>query len=128
MTTGTREQTIFCELDNEKVESKITVRDFSSGERAIRAFKIGGALWLAAGLAIFIPILHFILVPSLIILGAVFGFATWTGRSEILSGEFICPSCKKTTPLAKTGYSFPKTTRCSGCSLTVKIDCIPSGP
>ncbi|MBC7457842.1 MAG: hypothetical protein H7235_06160 [Bdellovibrionaceae bacterium] len=53
-------------------------------------------LFFGAGiLFVFIPVLHFFLVPTAIILGFFFSYKGFKYKYRIESGNFTCPSCKK---------------------------------
>ncbi|MEO5970783.1 MAG: hypothetical protein ABIQ95_12725, partial [Bdellovibrionia bacterium] len=56
------------------VEGLIRVQSWNKKERLIRAFKFGGLCWVAAGLSVFIPLLHFILVPGFFIAGPILAY------------------------------------------------------
>lgn len=116
-----KQRDLICEADGKNTKGRAQCRDFSTAERAQRALKLGGILWLLAVIAVFVPILHFVLVPLLLIAGLVFGFSAWMDRGEILHGEFPCPVCGKTNVLAKQSASFPKTILCSHCYFTLQL-------
>lgn len=96
-------------------------REFSTAERAQRAMKIGGLLWVVAFFTIFIPILHFILPPIFIVLGLVFGFATWIDKAEIESGQFTCAQCEQVVALERESENFPRELRCPKCQMTISL-------
>lgn len=102
-------------------------RPFSPAERFQRATKIGGALWIVAFLTIFIPILHFILPPIFLILGLVFGFATWIDKAEIEKGEYTCAQCTQNVSLERESENFPRELRCPKCQMTILLEADPRG-
>ena len=110
-----------CVRDDQATEGFIERREFTSSERMARGAKVGGALWGAAFLTIPFPGLHFILPPILMLAGLVFGWAAWHDKAQILNGEFKCPSCGTLNKIDPRSESFPFTTRCSYCQLSLEL-------
>lgn len=113
---------LICTSENQKTTGFVYRRDLSTGERVLKAGKVGGLLWLIAGFSIFIPILHFVLVPGFLLAGLIFAAAAGYSRAEISDGEFTCPNCGKVQKLRPMAESFPYVVRCEGCSFTLKLD------
>ena len=63
------------------------------GRRVARALRVASGLWGAALLAVFIPIAHFVLVPTLLVLGAVLGALRLRQDRVIVSVVGPCPRC-----------------------------------
>lgn len=118
-------RTLFCRTDQQSTQGFVERRDFSTQERLRRMFKVGGLLFGAAFVAVFVPILHFVLVPVLLLCALVFGIATWMDKAEILRGEFNCPQCQKLNTLPRESESFPRTYRCQHCYFTLQLDVKP---
>lgn len=117
---------IFCRVDQLSTEGFVERRDYTASERFKRAGKISSLLFLGAFASLFVPILHFILVPVLLICCVVFGVLTWIERAEIRRGEFTCPQCKKLNTLSRQSESFPMNLRCSHCYFSLKVSDRPS--
>lgn len=113
---------IYCKVDDQQTEGFVLRHDLDSAERTKRALKILGALWGSALLTIFIPIVHFIVPPLLILAGCFFSVTTFMEKSEIIQGEFTCPNCKKVNRLDQQSEEYPKTVRCEGCSFTLNLE------
>ncbi len=113
---------MICVCEDRSSEGQVIRRDFSGSERILRALKVGGILFGAAVLTVFVPVLHFVLVPLFLILSLVFGITTWLAKGEVISGEVNCPSCGAKNVLRKAPESWPKQERCSGCSLLLQFD------
>ena len=111
-----------CTLDDQITKSQGHLRQFTSAERLARAFKVFGAWFLAAALSVFVPILHFVLVPSLIQMSLVFGPITWMEKGELTEGELICPNCRQVNRLSKESNNWPKSRRCSDCGLLLSFN------
>lgn len=118
-------KTIFCRMDQVSTQGFVERRDYSVSERLNRTLKISGLLFLAAIVAVFVPILHFVLVPGLLLAAVVMGVMTWLDRAEVLRGEFPCPQCQKTNTISRQSESFPAQIRCSHCFFTLKLDTKP---
>lgn len=118
---GTDSITLECQ-ENDKVTTGSAIRrDLTSGERLLRSFRSIAIFWIVALLSVFVPVLHFILVPLFIILGIVFGIMTFLQSSLILSGTVLCPSCKAEVQLVPNAESWPREQRCTSCYLMLKI-------
>jgi hypothetical protein len=71
----------------------VTVVRPSTGQRLARAFKAGGIFWAVAAGCVFLPGLHFVLVPSFLLVGVIVGFRHLRDE-EIVSGvRGPCPRC-----------------------------------
>lgn len=95
---------------------ELRIRQHAAADRLRRAFVAGGACFGAAIAAVFLPVLHFILVPALLI-ATPFVFA---GRLHepvtVLGGHGACPACGHEQELAVRGALRPRTSlRCDRC-------------
>ena len=102
-------------------EGHINVQFWNKREALVRAFKFGGMCWAFAVAAVFVPILHFVLVPGLLLAGPLVAFFMSRQRSVVLGGEGICPDCTAALPIARSSYKFPLTDLCTSCQCAVKI-------
>lgn len=97
-------------------------RDFTTDEKVKRAGKALGILWLVAFFTVFIPILHFVLVPLFFLGGIGFAVVTYMEKGLLLSGEIPCPNCKKPVTLPEETESWPNARRCPSCHTDLIID------
>lgn len=111
-----------CQVDDLKTEGFALRRDLSQGARAKRASKALGICWFVAWVSVFVPLLHFFLVPLFLIVGLVLGFLVWMAKAEVLGGEVICPNCAKVNQLPRDSENWPVRRRCDGCSFVLTID------
>ena len=118
---GAREIELICQVDDLTTPGRASRRDFTVAERAKRAARSFGILFVIAFFTIFIPILHFILPPLILIAAGVFSFVTWLETGEVLDGETSCPNCRKAITLPRESEEWPKVQRCPGCSFTLSI-------
>ena len=113
---------VVCKVDDLQTEGWVVRRDLTKGERMSRSLKIFGGFFFAGCMTVFIPILHFILPPLLIIIGSVLAAGEYAGTGEILQGEITCPNCKKLMTLPKETEEWPRHQRCTGCAFSLTID------
>jgi hypothetical protein len=104
-------------------EGQAEVRDWSAFERFKRA-AIGLSLaWVAAGVAIFLPILHFVLVPSLLLGGPIFAIFRGTEAARLKSLKGACPRCKVDRVFELGVRHLKKRTfTCDGCGNLIEIE------
>lgn len=100
---------------------KVLHQSWSSKERTLRAFKALGIAWVLALGAVLIPILHFILVPILLLSGPL-AFAWVSQQHELIAGgDGKCPECAETFMIARTAVKWPISDLCNKCQAGLKI-------
>jgi hypothetical protein len=103
---------------NGTVELKV----WDKKERTTRAFKALAFTWGLAIISILIPILHFILVPTLILAGPIV-FSWIAGQEQvILGGKGVCPECGKEFEIARSAVKWPMSDLCNHCKTELKIE------
>ena len=117
-----RKISVVCRVDDLSTPGWVVRRDLTQAERVQRAGKIFGVLFLVACVTVLIPILHFILPPLFILVGSILAFGEYAGTGEILSGEIVCPNCKKTMSIPHETEEWPRVQRCTGCSFTLTVE------
>lgn len=94
-------------------------------ERMRRAAIGWGACWALAVAAVFIPLLHFLLVPALVIAGPLVGRARWREKATVLHVRGTCPGCEKPQSLdMKQPAAESMPWRCPECGrpLVLRLD------
>ncbi|HWC75079.1 MAG TPA: hypothetical protein VG454_14180 [Gemmatimonadales bacterium] len=81
----------------------VTVRSFDKRERVRRAIKGLATFWGAALGSIFIPVAHFLLVPSFALYGAYTFFDRLGAKQIVAAAEGVCPDCGRAQKLDTTG-------------------------
>ena len=71
----------------------VTVVRLSPGRRLTRALKAGGLFWAIAAGCVFIPGLHFVLVPGFLVIGVATGFRHLRDQEIVWSVRGACPRC-----------------------------------
>lgn len=66
---------------------------WTHAQRAQRAAKALGLCWGAAIVAVFLPLLHFVLVPALLIAGPVAALVRYREQRSVLGFDGACPAC-----------------------------------
>lgn len=107
--------------DEQRGEGQVTIEHFRPDQILLNAFKKIGICWLAAVLSIFIPVLHFVLVPAFFILGIYLFRRSFKARARIIRGEISCPKCRHTIAIAAGALMWPVTEICQSCVNTVRI-------
>jgi len=78
--------------------------------------------WGLGLVAIFIPLLHFVLVPLLIIAGP-FAFYWVAGQEQIiLGGKGECPECQREFEIARSPVKWPLSDLCNHCRSQLNIE------
>jgi hypothetical protein len=110
----------------------VTVTTASPGQRFVRAARSAAVLWAFAVGFVFVPGLHFVLVPTFLILGAVAGLRQLRG-TEVVSGVHgTCPRCGREQDFTAGNRLAPSwTLDCPAChntlTLTLESESVPSG-
>ena len=73
-------------------------------------------------LCVFIPVFHFVLVPSAILVGLALFYRQFTFHELLLGGKVSCPQCQSEFELKKAGFNWPRLETCPHCraELTLK--------
>lgn len=108
-------------LEKPPTDGTVEVVTFDAKARSRRALKALGMCWGGAVLCVPIPIIHFTVLPSLLIAGLVLFFRISGQSSQILGGAGTCPECGKTFRIAKADHRFPMDELCEHCRSSVSI-------
>lgn len=100
----------------------IRIQRWDKQARTRRALKFWGGAWAIAICLVPIPILHFVLVPALLIAGPAGAWAISTQGSSILGGESACPECGVPLPLSAGADAWPLKDLCSACQSRVRVE------
>ena len=95
---------------------------FSNAERVQRALKMLAILWALALVTVFIPIAHFVLVPTFLLAGPIVAFRRYGMKSALEKVGAVCPACsqKIIIPLEPTDQ-LPKRTYCPACNKPLRL-------
>jgi hypothetical protein len=112
------------------VRAVATVRCRTLASRVRRAALALGTAWLLAFPAIFLPVVHFVLVPGLVIGGVVLGLMFLREDRSLDRIRATCPRCAATLDLAPGGrFRLPRPVQCVHCKneLTLAAVDTPEG-
>jgi len=102
--------------------ARVKLRRMNRPARMIAALRALGLCWLAAIAAVFVPVLHFVLVPSLL-LGGPLAFLWKLGEQvTLLSADGTCPACH--APIAhrvKQRAAEHTNIRCDHCGRNIDL-------
>lgn len=113
---------VVCKVDELSTTGWAERRDYTQSERMKRGLKMFGIFFGVACLTVFVPILHFILPPLLLITGSVLAFNEYKATGEMEGGEITCPNCKLQMKLPRDSEDWPRHQRCEGCSFGLTIE------
>jgi hypothetical protein len=91
-------------------------------DRLRRAMLGLGACWGAAILAVFLPLLHFVLVPALVVAGPLVALSQLRQRVTVLDVDGPCPACG--APIREKLMSdsrLPMALRCESCRRALSV-------
>lgn len=91
-------------------------------ERALRAVRALGTCWGLAVVAVFIPVLHFLLVPSLLLAGPLVAMTLHGERATVVEARGACPACAHEQTVALGRAAKPRIEfRCEQCGRALAL-------
>lgn len=118
------EQTISAQIknrDGKQAPGQVRVQTWTAQDRLKRSLKALGLCWGGAIVAVFMPLIHFVLVPSLLLAGPIVAYVFYQSESVVLGGEGHCPSCQKPFKIVRQKNKWPLKDICSSCQSEVEI-------
>jgi hypothetical protein len=102
------------------VAAQLDVVLLSTVARVTRALRFLGTVWAFALLSVLVPLLHFVLVPGLLLLGLVAGALGFKSRVRAEAGSGVaCPKCASGVQLEGARYGWPLRLDCRTCSAAI---------
>jgi hypothetical protein len=99
----------------EPTRARLVVASFDRPQRMRRAAKALGGFWGAMVVSVFIPIAHFVLVPSFLFIG-VWQFVRRLKTAALLRGAHgRCPDCGAEQDFEIGSARFPQSVACASC-------------
>ena len=108
--------------DERRGAGVITIQKFLKQEMLMNAAKKLGLFWMLAFFSIFIPFLHFFLVPCFLIVGVITARKSFNSAARVLQGETACPYCQKEIKIGSSLLNWPLTEICQNCVNTIRIN------
>lgn len=101
---------------------EVEFQEWDEKTRMKRGLRFLGMAWGAAVVAVLIPGLHFILVPSFLIAGPIGAYIVHSQTSAIVGGHGKCPECQADLPIVKSPDRWPLKDLCSKCQTDLSIE------
>ena len=101
---------------------EVFIQQWTPQQRLLRALKAFFIWFFIALVSLFIPILHFILVPLFLLAAFVMGFIVYAHSSMVLGGTGSCPFCGAAMEILKKPNQWPLDDICDKCSRHVVIE------
>jgi hypothetical protein len=99
----------------------VITRRYDEKERNRRMIKYGGGCFLAAIFSIFLPLIHFVLVPGFLI-AAITMVVINSRPANIESAKAKCPQCGVDFVISKGKPVFPLEDVCASCHHKITIN------
>lgn len=127
---GDRAETVRLELPScEPTTGQATFIERAPPTRMMRAAIVWGGCWVAAFVCVFIPLLHFILVPGFLIAGVLLGVSRLREDVTLATIEGACPRCKAQRTFVVGGrFTEGRTVHCDGCGNAFSVHLKPALP
>lgn len=81
-----------------------------------------GLFWLLAGFSVFIPLMHFILVPAFLGLGVFAFLSQYKNKFFLEKADCQCPQCLKNFTLENFYFFDGKKLGCTNCMAQLRIE------
>jgi hypothetical protein len=101
---------------------QVRIEEWTKPERTRRALKLGAACWGLALFSVILPLVHFVLVPLLLLAGPIVVIHILGVESVILEGEGACPHCRAPFTIARRSLAFPFHDHCTACGRGVTVE------
>lgn len=107
--------------DSPPAPGEVEIQSRTKKQRIMALVKGWGICWVLAVGAAFLPVLHFIIVPALLITGPIVGSAMYGQKESILGGKGACPACQAELKIEKGPLRWPIDELCTSCRRTIRI-------
>jgi hypothetical protein len=106
---------------NHEETGQVEVANLSTPERITIVATRSGIFLTLAAVSIFIPVLHFILVPGFIVAAVAAGLSSSRYSQKLTGGSVPCPHCKQLVTLKEMPLKWPLASICQNCASTVRL-------
>jgi hypothetical protein len=122
MASGTACAVVVTSDTGKSSPGEVRLEHWDKKARTKRALKFWLYSWAAALLCVALPVLHFVLVPTLLLVGPLGAWIVSTQGSSVLGGECKCPDCGMFLPLTGGTDDWPLKDLCVHCQNRMKIE------
>lgn len=98
----------------------------TKNDLVLQSLKKLSLFWGIGFLCVFIPMLHFFLVPGFIIAGIYSFLKQYKNTHHLLAGSFRCPSCDETSEVKNLYFHEDSKISCSNCARQLTIKAHPA--
>jgi 4-hydroxybenzoate polyprenyltransferase len=120
----TEHEVTITDARGKRSSGKLKVARWDKSFRTRRALKILGLFWGLALCSVVLPLVHFVLVPGLLLAGPFVAAFFYGQEGAILGGEGDCPSCGARFTVAKRGVQAEFKQVCSSCRDELRLEWI----
>jgi hypothetical protein len=126
--SGTREHPgRFAYPDRAPAPARVLARHRDRAARTTRAVQALAGCWVLAVAAVFLPLLHFVLVPGLLVLGPALAWRRLHEAETLVLAEGACPACGAPQRFALGSPWRARTLlRCEACGRAIELLLPPS--
>jgi hypothetical protein len=100
----------------------VTLRRRGRRDRLAAVARTWAICWLAAVVAVFLPVLHFVLVPALLLGGPLYALSLRNEHTTLMSAGGACPACGAEVRHTQMRRASPSVAlRCDGCGRALEL-------
>ena len=110
-------------FDQETIHGESEITRYSKQDAIKKGLRTLGFCYLGAIITLFIPIVHFVATPGLLLIGPIVAFVIYrfyNGLEEVERHDIPCPKCgeKFSTPGSPSGWPFVD--KCQKCGVKIE--------
>jgi hypothetical protein len=118
---GTGIPVIVRSYDGRTARGSMDVRLMGMGLRLGRALRALGVCWMFAVIAVLVPILHWVLVPALVLLGPIVAARAFAHERQVCAGGGACPVCGSALVFVHSAHPDTFSQPCRVCHLSLSV-------
>jgi len=100
----------------------LSIRRRNRRERMVAVARTWALCWLAAVVAVFLPVLHFVLVPALLLGGPFYALSMRHENATLLRATGACPACDVALVYTQQRRATTEMAlRCDGCGRALRL-------
>ena len=110
--------------ETKPVETKgeLNIIEWDATERKARALKWGGICFGAGVVCVIFPLVHFVLVPGLILASPFLAMKFYKQESWVQGGDGPCPNCGRPLKIGQGAPKFPMRDLCTECRSEIRVE------
>jgi hypothetical protein len=108
-------------FDNKVSHGAMQVREVGPGIRVLRGLRSLALWWFCAACAVLIPVLHWVLVPGLTLVGPIMASRAFGFTRQVCGGGGNCPSCLQPVAFPRTPHADGFSLGCPRCRTSIAV-------